>query len=106
MSMTNHDVPFVVSLIWLAALSGGLIFLLLAWVWHRKLPGLMARLRQQGGLLVSARIVHHDFKLSSKVASFKRVLQNGGNLAIQHFKTAAKLQLFVRYDPLNCGFDE
>jgi hypothetical protein len=30
MSMTNHDVPFVVSLIWLAALSGGLIFLLLA----------------------------------------------------------------------------
>jgi hypothetical protein len=29
-SMTHHDIPFVVSLIWLAALSGGLIFLLLA----------------------------------------------------------------------------
>jgi len=29
MSMTNHDVPFVVSLIWLAALSNGLIFMLL-----------------------------------------------------------------------------
>ena len=28
MSMTLHDVPFVVSLIWLAALSGGMIFLL------------------------------------------------------------------------------
>jgi len=28
--MTHHDIPFVVSLIWLAALSGGLIFLLLA----------------------------------------------------------------------------
>ena len=27
--MTHHDIPFVVSLIWLAALSGGLIFLLL-----------------------------------------------------------------------------
>ena len=28
MSMTHHDFPFVVSLIWLAALNGGLIFLL------------------------------------------------------------------------------
>jgi hypothetical protein len=28
MSMTHHDFPFVVSLIWLTALSGGLIFLL------------------------------------------------------------------------------
>jgi hypothetical protein len=28
MSMTHHDVPFVASLIWLTALSGGLIFLL------------------------------------------------------------------------------
>jgi hypothetical protein len=28
MSMTHHDVPFVASLIWLIALSGGLIFLL------------------------------------------------------------------------------
>jgi hypothetical protein len=28
MSMTHHDVPFVVSLLWLTALSGGLIFLL------------------------------------------------------------------------------
>jgi len=26
--MTHHDVPFVVSLIWLVALSGGLIVLL------------------------------------------------------------------------------
>jgi hypothetical protein len=30
MSMTHHDIPFVVLLSWLAALSGGLIFLLLA----------------------------------------------------------------------------
>jgi len=27
-NMTHHDVPFVVSLLWLAALSGGLIFVL------------------------------------------------------------------------------
>ena len=36
---------------WLAVLSGGLIFLLLCEGGQRKLPGLMARLRQQGGLL-------------------------------------------------------
>ena len=29
--MTHHDVPFVVSLIWLAALNGGMILLLLLW---------------------------------------------------------------------------
>ena len=28
-TMTHHDVPFVVSLIWLAALNGGMILLLL-----------------------------------------------------------------------------
>jgi hypothetical protein len=28
-NMTHHDVPFVVSLIWLAALNGGMILLLL-----------------------------------------------------------------------------
>jgi len=27
--MTHHDIPFVVSLIWLAALNGGMILLLL-----------------------------------------------------------------------------
>jgi len=31
--MTHHDVPFVVSLIWLAALNGGMILLLLWWMW-------------------------------------------------------------------------
>jgi hypothetical protein len=41
------------------------------------------------------------FKSSSRVASFKRVPQNCGNLFIQHFKTAAKLELLVRYDALN-----
>jgi hypothetical protein len=28
-NMTHHDVPFVVSLIWLAALNGGMVLLLL-----------------------------------------------------------------------------
>ena len=54
---------------------------------------------------ISARIAHHCFKLSSR-ASFKRVPQNCGDLTIQHFKTAAKLQLFVRYDALNCDLND
>src|SRR6185436_93135 len=36
-----------------------------------------------------------------EAAAFKRLPQNCGHLAIQDFKTVAKLQLLVRYDALN-----
>ena len=41
-----------------------------------------------------------------ETASFKRVPQDCGHLAIQYLKTTAKLQLLVRYDALYGDFND
>lgn len=43
--------------------------------------------------------------LSSKATLFERIPQNSSYLAVQNVQAAAKLQLFVRYDALNCDFN-
>ena len=49
---------------------------------------------------------NHRLQPSSKAALLERVAQDCSNLAIQHFQTAAKLQLFVRHDALDGDFND
>src|SRR5215213_3653809 len=67
--------------------------------WTMNISSLPFALARQNDLL-------HPCPNSSRAPSFKRVPQNGSNLPIQHLETAAKLQLFVRYDALHRDFDD
>jgi hypothetical protein len=67
---------------WVVALSGGLIFLLFCVNVARGNCQTSWRVyANKAACFISARIVHHCFKLSSR-ASFKRVPQNCGDLTI------------------------